>query len=136
MKFVFLGTLTNIQNLIIASGQQATFSAETRTATYKEGVFNAQEAGAYKFANFTIKDYATVTFETTGKALQLTILELHYGSTLKGEKILLQSNEITLQPGSTIDLSGGGYAAQQGSGKGTKVSVTADLIIVIVQVCH
>jgi hypothetical protein len=40
--------------------------------------------------------YATVTFETTGKALQLTILELHYGSTLKGEKILLQSNEITL----------------------------------------
>jgi hypothetical protein len=79
------------------------------SATYKEGVFNAREAGAYKFANFTIKDYATVTFETTGKALQLTILELHYGSTLKGEKILLQSNEITLQPGSTIDLSGGGY---------------------------
>lgn len=132
--------MTNIQNLIIASGQQATFAAETRTATYKEGVFNAQEAGAYKFANFTIKDYATVTFETTGKPLQLTILELHYGSTLKGEKILLQSNEITLQPGSTIDLSGGGYAAQQGSGKGTKVCIIAeypvDLIIVIVLVCH
>jgi hypothetical protein len=32
---------------------------------------------------------------------------------LKGEKILLQSNEITLQPGSTIVLSGGGYGAEQ-----------------------
>lgn len=107
--------------MIIASGQTAVLSAETRTATYKEGVFEAQEAGAYKFANFTIKDYATVTFETTGKPLQLTILELHYGSTLKGEKIILQSNQITLNPGSTIDLSGGGYAAEQGTGKGDKV---------------
>ena len=115
--------MTNIQNLIIASGQHATFSAVTKTATFKEGVFEAQEAGAYKFANFTIKDYATVTFETTGKALQLTILELHYGSTLKGEKIILNSNKITLNPGSTIDLSGGGHAAEQGTGKGEKVSI-------------
>ena len=107
--------------MIVASGQEATFSSVTRTATYKDGVLTAQEAGAYRFARFTIKDYATVTFETTGKALQLTILELHYGSTLKGEKILLQSNEITLQPGSTIVLSGGGYGAEQGPGKGMKV---------------
>ena len=117
----FLGILTNIQNLIVASGQEATFASVTRTATYKDGVLTAQEAGAYRFARFTIKDYATVTFETTGKALQLTILELHYGSTLKGEKILLQSNEITLQPGSTIVLSGGGYGAEQGPGKGMQV---------------
>ena len=121
LLFFFLGILTNIQNLIVASGQEATFSSVTRTATYKDGVLTAQEAGAYRFARFTIKDYATVTFETTGKALQLTILELHYGSTLKGEKILLQSNEITLQPGSTIVLSGGGYGAEQGPGKGMKV---------------
>jgi hypothetical protein len=47
---------------------KATFSSVTRTATYKDGVLTAQEAGAYRFARFTIKDYATVTFETTGKA--------------------------------------------------------------------
>lgn len=93
----------------------------TRTATYKDGVLTAQEVGAYRFAKFIIKDYATVTFETTGKVLQLTILELHYGSTLKGERILLQSNEILLQPGSTIDLSGGGYDSEQGPGKGLQV---------------
>lgn len=118
----FTGTLTNINSLIVSSGQKATFSSVTRTATYNNGVFTAQEAGAYRFASFTIKDYATVTFETTGKVLQLTILELHYGSTLKGERILLQSNEITLQPGSTIDLSGGGHAAENGPGKGAQVS--------------
>lgn len=111
--------------MIVASGQEATFSSVTRTATYKDGVLTAQEAGAYRFARFTIKDYATVTFETTGKALQLTILELHYGSTLKGEKILLQSNEIKLQPGSTIVLSGGGYGAEQGPGKGMQVRLQA-----------
>ncbi|VDI26438.1 Hypothetical predicted protein [Mytilus galloprovincialis] len=118
----FKGTLTNIQTLIVSSGQVATFSKMTRTATYKDGVLTAQEVGAYRFAKFIIKDYATVTFETTGKVLQLTILELHYGSTLKGERILLQSNEILLQPGSTIDLSGGGYDSEQGPGKGLQIS--------------
>lgn len=63
-----------------------------------------------------------VQFETTGKTLTLGRLEIQYGAVLNSQRLLLQSNNIILHPGSLLDLSGKGHSAGQGQGAGLTVS--------------
>lgn len=63
-----------------------------------------------------------VQFETTGKTLTLGRLEIQYGAVLYSQRLLLQSNNIILHPGSLLDLSGEGHSAGQGQGAGSTVS--------------
>lgn len=76
----------------------------------------------FRFSTFIIKDYAVVQFETTGKTLTLGRLEIQYGAVLYSQRLLLQSNNIILHPGSLLDLSGKGHSAGQGQGAGSTVS--------------
>ena len=46
---------------------------------------------------------------------------MDYGAVLKGQKLKAEANEIQLQPGSTMDLTGAGYSAGQGPGAGQLV---------------
>lgn len=63
-----------------------------------------------------------VQFESTGKVLTLGTLEIDCGAVLNSQTLLLQSNNIILHPGSTLDLSGEGHTAGQGPGAGSTVS--------------
>lgn len=82
------------------------------------------EKGEYTFFKFILESYSQVTFEkdpSTLKMIKFAVLELHYGSTLTGKSLDIQSNEIILHPGSTLKLQGGGYTSEQGPGAGSMV---------------
>jgi len=49
-------------------------------------------------------------------------LEIFYGARLFGEVLSLQGNDIILHPGSSLDVSGGGFSAELGPGRGIRVS--------------
>lgn len=49
-------------------------------------------------------------------------MELHYGAMLKAERLLMDSNDVLLRPGSQLLLTGTGYGAGQGPGAGKNVS--------------
>lgn len=91
---------------------------------FKESFFykNSNLNFFFRFSTFIIKDYAVVQFETTGKTLTLGRLEIQYGAVLNSQRLLLQSNNIILHPGSLLDLSGEGHSAGQGQGAGSTVS--------------
>ena len=81
--------------------------------------------GEYSFSKFTLESYAEVIFEkdpVTLKGIQFAILELHYGAILFGESLDITANEITLHPGSTLKLEGGGFGPELGPGAGSLVS--------------
>lgn len=118
------GMLTNVRDMVIAPYQQAAFSTKTKTASYRNGAYQfITESGAYRFATFVIQDHATVKFQATGNVLSLGFLELHYGAVLYGERLLLESNDVILHPGSVMNLTGGGYAAGTGPGAGSMVGI-------------
>lgn len=72
-----------------------------------------------RFSSLTVKDHATVTLEGSDQRLSIGTVEIQFAGTLKGEKtLLMDSNEVILQPGSYMDLSGGGYGPGDGPGKG------------------
>ena len=113
--------------MVIAPHQTAAFSSKTRTATQQDGqyIFMSQP-GAYRFATFTIKDHARVTFSGSDKYLQLGTLELQYGAVLYGQKLMVESNDVIVRPGATLDLAGRGHPATEGPGAG---STTVSLLI-------
>ena len=105
--------------MVIAPHQTAVFSTKTRTASLQDGVYTfLSEPGAYRFATFTMKDHAAVVFAASDKYLQLGSLELHYGAVLYGQRLLIESNDVIVRPGATVDLTGGGHAADTGPGAG------------------
>ena len=115
--------MTNLHEVVIASHQHVQFSSDTRTATFVDGQYKViSDRGAYRFSAFTIQDYGEVVFDSGNMKLSLGALEMFYRSRLISKQLLLESNEIVLHPGSVMDLSGGGYEANQGPGAGTKVS--------------
>ncbi|KAL5010959.1 hypothetical protein ScPMuIL_013264 [Solemya velum] len=120
---VIEGILTNIAHLTIPPYKNVIFSSNARTAKFVGGVYEYKfEKGQYKFTSFSIRDHATVRFETTGNTLELGTLDLHYGSVLFGEELDLECNYISLHPGSTLDLVGGGFPSGVGPGHGGQSS--------------
>lgn len=60
--------------------------------------------------------------QASGLRLNLGTMELHYGAMLKAERLLMDSNDVLLRPGSQLLLTGTGYGAGQGPGAGKNVS--------------
>ena len=115
--------LTNILHIIIAPYQVAKFSEVTRTATFIDGSYVEKSLpGAYKFTSFILMDHAQVQFAPSDAELALTHLELHYGSVLYAWKLVCVSNNIILHPGSTMDLTGGGFIHETGPGAGAAIA--------------
>ena len=121
----FSGTLTNIQNLIIASYQKLTLSSQTKTATFSKNEYTYKsEPGAYSFTMFTLKDNAEVLLEETGSQINFHTLELHYGSKLVSKNLDIAASKLILHPGSTLDMTGKGFSAGEGPGPGKVVGIS------------
>ena len=117
------GTLTNIKNLIVSSGQKVTLSSQTKTSIFNNNQRTYESLpGQYSFSQFTIKDNAEVTLEETGHQINFNTFEQNYGSVLFGKNLDIAASTLTLHPGSTLNMTGAGYSADQGPGTGQLVS--------------
>ena len=125
VSFCFvLGTLTNIQNLIVAAFQKLTLSSQTKTATFSSNQYTIKsEPGAYSFSMFTLKDNSEVLLEETGSQLNFNTLELHYGSKLVSKNLDIAASKLILHPGSTLDMTGQGFSTGEGQGPGKVVGI-------------
>ena len=123
----FPGTLTNIKNLIISSGQKLSLSSQTKTSTFSNNVRTYMSPpGEYSFTLFTIKDNAEVTLEETGRQINFHTLEQHYGSKLFGKNLDIATTYFILHPGSMLYMTGAGFPAEDGPGKGKVVCKVID----------
>lgn len=122
--------MTNIKNLIVSSGQKVTLSSQTKTSTFSNNQRTYESLpGQYSFSQFTIKDNAEVTLAETGHQINFNTLEQNYGSKLFGKNLDIAASKLILHPGSTLNMTGSGFAADQGPGKGQVVSGGVNWII-------
>ena len=114
--------MTNVRDVVIAPGQRAVFSRSLRTARWTDGVYSQRSPpGAFRFGDFIVKDHATVTLQSSSRAIALATLELHYGAVLVGGHLVVVSNEVRVHHGAKVELSGGGHRPGEGTGAGAIV---------------
>ena len=122
MLSFFSGTLTNIRTLVVGSGQKLTLSSNLKTATFSNNKYTLiSEPGAYTFTQLTVKYNAETIFEETPHQISFYRIELNYGATLVGKNLNLAANFFDAHPGSTLNMTGMGFAAEEGPGKGRTV---------------
>ena len=115
--------------MVVASHQEVTLSSEGRTALFIDGTYTyISDRGAYKLALLSVSDYASLTFGKSPNRTKLQphsigLLDVEFSGVIHAEELYLQGNEVVLQPGSTIQLSGGGSSAMEGPGAGKMVCI-------------
>ncbi|XP_077861760.1 LOW QUALITY PROTEIN: uncharacterized protein LOC100369350 [Saccoglossus kowalevskii] len=125
---ILSGTLTNVFDLSVAAYQTIVFSQLGKTALFRGGEYTyISEPGAYKLTYLTLGEHSTVQFEgvadpTNAKVLSIGTIEAKYGSVLTGRSLKVIANDIILHAGSTVDLNGQGYDADEGPGFGDTVN--------------